>query len=503
MTMVATPATAPEDAWVVARRRALAARFLLVDDAGTPEGFIPYTFSDYHPEPVHYFVAKKLMDFEIAVREMKSPRLMISMPPRSGKSEMASRRFPAWLLGRNPDWSVILTSYGAPLAEELSGDCRDVVQSEAFAEIFGRTATDDESEAVELSVARKGVQAWRIARRRGGMRAVGAGGAVTGRGAHVLIIDDPVKNRKEADSETVREDTWNWYRSTARTRMEPGGGILLLMTRWHYDDLAGRLLAQLGHDWEVINLQAFAPEDEPDPLGRAPGDALDPYRYPADVLRQIQVDIGSREFTSLYLGKPTDEEGAIFMRSWWRYEPIFRARPRVLYQFWDLAFGRGSENDYSVCTTWGIEPGPIYRLLDVYRARRTLEETKKAAVRLYQEWGKRYKDVWVRAVIVERKGQTNDVFLEFKRDTRLPILWYTPDRDKVQRANAVTPLVENGSVLLPDAAPWKEDFMDELSKFPAAKHDDQVDSFTMALICMAIRAPGRRVPLLRDFKVVM
>jgi hypothetical protein len=215
--------------WVVMARR----RYL---------PFVKYTYASYHVSKAHRFLAEKLEKFEAEVREKKSPRLMVFLPPRFGKSELTSRRYPGWVLGRNPDWNVGIVSYGAELAEELSADARRVVISDEYGEIFGRLYSPDAGSSIEIDQSSKAVNHWRIAGRRGGVRAVGVGGALTGRGFDVCIIDDPIKGRKEADSETVRDDLWSWYRGTLRTRLEPGGGILLVQTRWHHDDLAGRLI---------------------------------------------------------------------------------------------------------------------------------------------------------------------------------------------------------------------------------------------------------------------
>ncbi len=498
--VAAGPPSIDQAKWREARRHTLATRYLLVPARDGPQGLVPVVFRGYIPDPFHYAVAKRLERFEEEVVGGLSPRVMIFAPPQSGKSLLVSRNFPAWVLGRHPDWRILLASYGAELAEEMSGDVRDILRSEEYAASFGLLAVDDPRDAVQISTERKAIAHWRIAGRMGGMSATGVGGAITGKPAEILIIDDPVKGRLEADSETYRDNAWAWW-PQARDRVQKGGGILLMCTRWHHEDLPGRLLnlAKNNPDadqWEVLSFKAIAEEGDDDPLGRSPGEPLAPSRFGLPELMTLKATIGSREWSAKFQQRPTDDEGSIFQRKWWRFDRPERAKPIAKYQFWDLAFSRTEESDYSVCTTWGVEHGPTYRLLDVYRVRQTFPEAKKSVRRLYEQ----HKPV--RAIVVEKKGREDDRYREIRRETRLPLLWYIPDRDKVGRANAVTPLVESGSVVLPDSAPWLDDFLDELSRFPAGKHDDQVDSFTMGLICMAVRhIRVNGATCLRDFRV--
>lgn len=462
--------------------------------------FVKLTFPEYHVGKVHGYIGRKLEEFEERVRRKESPRLILLMPPRSGKSELVSRRFPPWVLGRNPDWSVILTSYGADLAEELSGDARGLVQSEEYQEVFGLESAVDPRDAVELEKGRKALSHWRIQGKRGGMRAVGVGGAITGRGAHVLAIDDYLKNRKAADSDTEREDQWNWYRSTARTRVEPGGGILITATHWHHDDLVGRLRKLAAEDpnadqWEEIRFPAIA--EEQDALGRQEGDALDPERFDLAALLNLKASVGDREWAALYQQRPTDEEGAIFKRDWWRHEDPRYAPTGSRWLVGDLAFSRNRQADYTVFGLWQVEPGPVYRLLDVYRERLTFPESRQAAIRLMGKYR-------FRAAIIEKKGQTDDRFKEWASGIGFPVLWYTPDRDKVQRAHAVTPMIAGGQVILPKEAPWLTDYLTEHGQFPAGAHDDQVDMTTMGLLAFSrgIRLRGSGGVQLRSFRVV-
>lgn len=274
-------------------------------------------------------------------------KLMIFCPPRHGKSQLATIRFPAWTLERWPHKRVIIGSYNATLAESFSRMTRRLCAPRML-----------------LSDERAAVSDWETAAG-GGMRAVGVGGGVTGRGADLIVIDDPVKSREEANSQAYRQRVWDWYRDDLYTRQEPGAAIVLILTRWHMDDLAGRILeSPEGSEWTIVRLPALAEPN--DPLGRAEGQALWPERYDEDELARIRATLGS-SFEALYQQRPSALEGAIFRREWWRY---FREQPKFtrIVQSWDTAFKAGQDNDYSVCTTWG-EADNGYYLLDRWKRR--------------------------------------------------------------------------------------------------------------------------------------
>ncbi|GAG84874.1 unnamed protein product, partial [marine sediment metagenome] len=291
----------------------------------------------------------------------------------------------------------------------------------------------------------------------------------TGRGFNVGIIDDPVKDEEEAASQVIRDKVWDWYQKVFRTRAEPEAAIIIVMTRWHQDDLVGRLLKQAKEDpasdqWKVLHFPAIKD-----------GQALWPGRYPIGVLEKIRSSIGGRAFESLYQGNPTVAEGQIIKREWWKY---YKERPNFLriIHSWDTAFKSKTQNDYSVCTVWGEAQNGFY-LLDVWRAKVEFPELKRAAVAL----DARDKPS---AVPVEDKASGQSLIQELQRDTNIPVLPYKVDRDKVARAYAVTPLIEAGKVFLPESAPWLFDYIEELSAFPNAEYDDQVDSTTQALSFM-------------------
>lgn len=458
--------------------------------------FVGFVRPDYHWSVSHEFVAKKLQAFVEAVARKESPRLMVFLPPRWGKSELTSRMLPGWVLGRYPDWNVGIVSYGAELAEELSSDARRTVLSDEYGALWGNVYAPDPGSSVEIDRSSKAVNHWRIANHRGGVRAVGVGGALTGRGFDICIIDDPIKGRKEADSDLYRDDLWKWYQGTLRTRLEPGGGLLVIQTRWHHDDLSGRLLREAAGRWEVVSLPAIAGES--DPLGRLPGEPLDPQRFDLPALAEIQADISSRDWIAQYQQQPTPDEGSIFQRGWFRSEELDLRPMGNIIQAWDTAFSEKREADYSVCTTWRIythpNGGQEYQLLNVYRARLTFPALKE---KVYQAAG-----VWrPHRIIIEDIGSGKSLVQEMRNTTGLPIVTYRPDRDKVARAHAVTGLMEAGRVVLNKDAPWLETYLQELMQFPAGEHDDQVDSTTMALAVAGVyHQLTRGRPRLHEFR---
>jgi predicted phage terminase large subunit-like protein len=401
------------------------------------------------------------------VAQGKINRLLIQMPPRHGKSEFASGHFPAWYLGTFPDRRVILASYEHSFAASWGAKARD-----RFAEwgphLWRLWVRKDKQAADD----------WQIAGRAGGMVCAGVGGPITGRGADLLIIDDPVKSAEEADSETYRERAWNWYRATAYTRLEPKGAILLIQTRWHEEDLAGRVLAEAarsGERWEVINLPALA--EEGDVLGRTEGEPLWPERYPAQALAGIRQSIGPYWWEALYQQRPSPPEGALFKRDWWRFyfqRDLPKGFDRVL-QSWDMAFKETSDSDYVVGQVWGSVGARIY-LLDQMRERMDFARTLSAVEALSARWPQAV------LKLVEDKANGPAVISALAMRVRglVPV---NPQGGKRSRAQAILPLVAAGNVWLPNPQeqPWVEGFLAEASAFPVGAHDDQVDAMSQGL----------------------
>ena len=363
--------------------------------------FVLNNVKGYEPGWIHKEICQKLEKFEQDVIDKKSPRLMLFMPPRHGKSELASTQFPGWFLGRNPDKEVIATSYASTLALSFSRKVRELIRSPGYNTLFPKTKLVKDSQSTENWLTTEG----------GGYLAAGVGGPITGKGADALIIDDPVKNRADAESATERQRVWDWYSSTAYTRLMPGGGVLLILTRWHQDDLAGRLLYEMQHGgdkWDIIVYPAIAVHKE---RYREEGEPLNPERYDLEALARIKGALTKRDWGALYQQSPSTEEGSIIKRQDWN-RWLDEEPPNCTYiiQSLDTAFDNKSTADYSVITTWGLfYPQGRYPdaelqltnydddhqfdgtdahliLLDVVRERYSFTELKREAFRLQQHW---------------------------------------------------------------------------------------------------------------------
>jgi predicted phage terminase large subunit-like protein len=429
--------------------------------------FTQYTKRDFQTAVHHKVVASHLE----AVERGEIKRLMIWLPPRHSKSELASRRFPAWYLGRNPQNQVIAASYNADLAATFGRDVRNLVADERYRTVFPGVSLRQDSKAADRWNTTNG----------GAYISAGVGSGITGYGAHLGIIDDPFKDRKEASSLTVRDNVWDWYRSAFYTRLMPGAGIVMPLTRWHEDDLAGRLLAaqkkREGEEWVILNLPAIA--TGPDLLGRSEGEALWPEWYPLETLLKIRQTIGNYEWASLYQQSPETEEGNIFKRHWWEYYREVPPLYETVIQSWDTAFKEGEENDYSVCTTWGMTRNAVH-LMDRWKDRVDFPDLKKAFTALAM----RHKP---HGILVEDKASGQSLIQELKRATIFPVIPFKPDGNKVARAHAVTPLIESGRVFLPEWASWVSDYVQCMSLFPSGAHDDDIDSTTAALLYLKDR----------------
>lgn len=404
-----------------------------------------------------------------AVERGEIERLMLFCPPRTGKTELLVR-FAAWHLGRHPDQPILYASYGAELAWEKSGDVRAVVASEEYASVFPQ---------VRLSPISRSVQRWKIAGHRGGLQAQGVGGPLTGKGGFVILVDDPVKNRQDADSPTFREATWKWYTSTLRTRLEPNGRIILVMTRWHEDDLAGRLLAKAQEDpqadqWTVVSLPAIAKER--DPLGRQPGQALDPDRYTEQDLLRTKASIGERDWMALYDQAPRADDGNVFRLVWLAYVAQI---PALAYEcvVWDTAFEERQASDYSAAVWVGRgHDGHLY-VRPVANERLAFPDL----VRVARELVGRYRQA---EHLVEGKASGKSLRQQLRVDG-IPLIEIPAEGDKVARAHAITRYFEAGLVHVvgdPAASPLVDALESELLAFPRGAHDDLVDAMVYGIM---------------------
>jgi predicted phage terminase large subunit-like protein len=379
---------------------------------------------------------------------------MIFMPPRHGKSELASKRFPAWCLGRKPDRQIIAASYNSDLANDFGRNVRNIVAEPEFGQVFPGVSLAPDSQAANRM----------NTNHRGAYVAAGVGTAVTGRGAHIALIDDPFKDREEADSERRRDLVWDWYRSTLYTRLMPGGAIVLIQTRWHEDDLAGRLLDHDGEQWDVLELPAIGTD----------GNALWPEWYDVEALERIKATIGPREWSALYQQKPQPDEGTFFKREWFRN---WNALPEVRYYGTsDYAVTDGG-GDYTVLTIWGIDPqGDVYRVSQ-WKGQTASDQWIERQIDLVAK----YKPLcWFGEGGVIQKAVEPMLRRRMReRNTHCRMEWLPSVSDKPTRARSFQAMAATGRVFFEPGAD-----LSEFLVFPAGKHDDEVD--TASLIGRAI-----------------
>jgi predicted phage terminase large subunit-like protein len=404
-----------------------------------------------------------------ALADGEIQKLMIFMPPRHGKTYHASERFPAFFEGINGgEADIILASYTIDRARASSRKVRELFKDRTWP--FVDVGLDPDSQAVDE---------WRTTS--GGIvKAAGVGGSMTGFGAHLLAIDDPIKGRAEANSELQRESQWEWYTEVARTRLMAKARELLVTTRWHEDDIAGRI-----HDtpaitkWTVLRLPAVAEEN--DPIGRAVGEPLAP-ELGIEIPRPDLGEISLRGFAALYQGNPTPAEGGLFKRAWFanRYRELPTLTKAAL--FLDGAWKEGIGNDRSAIALWGTD-GRNYYLIDAWASRVEYPDLKQKV----KDYWTRWKEKGVAPTFwpcVEDAASGIPIIQEFRRTTSIPIVGVTVDKSKYTRAEAVTPLFEAGKCFLPEDAPWIDEWIEEHVSFPG-KHDDLVDTTSGALARLA------------------
>lgn len=399
-------------------------------------------------------------------------RQIIEVPPRSLKSICASVALPAWLLGHDPTMRILCVSYALEVALPFSAMTRQVMKSDWYREAFPRTVISSQKDTEKL-----------FRTTAGGYRdTTSVGGAITGKGGGLIIIDDPCKP-DDMESETQRTNVADWYDRTLSSRLnnKRKDAILLVMQRLHPDDLAGHVKARGG--WDTLTIPAIAMKDERIPLGRdrwhvrSEGDVLDPSREPKEVLDELKYQMGSRAFEAQYQQNPLPADGGVIEWHWFRsfVKPPEPEKPQIV-QSWDTASKNTEFSDYSVCTTWLVD-GSNYYLLDLFRRKLTFPELYPAAVELAERWRPT-------TVLIEDSSAGTPLIqaLKFDRPIRMPSpLPIRPEKDKRTRVHEVSPAVEQGRVFLPLGAPWLEDLRVELIQFPSGKHDDQIDSLTQFL----------------------
>ena len=413
---------------------------------------------------------RKLAAIFEAVMRGEKKRVIVNIAPRFGKSEFSSYLFPSFYLGRFPDRKIIMATHTAGLSEDFGRRVRNIIQTPDYTELFPRTlVAADQKAAGKWSTSLAGQY-----------YAVGVGGALAGRGADLLLIDDPHSEQDvRTNSKATFESCWAWYQTGPLQRLMPSGAIVIIMTRWATDDLTGRVLewAQSNDtldEWEVVELPAVLPS----------GRSLWPEQWPVEELLAKKAGMDLRYWSAQYMQNPTSEEGALIKRDWWRVwiEPK-PPKCDFIIQSWDTAFTKTETADYSACTTWGVfdYPDDMGRtrsniiLLDAFKDRMEFPELKRVAFKHWEKWKPD-------AFIVEAKAAGLPLIHEL-RMKGIPVQEFTPSRgnDKTVRVNAVTDLFSSGIVWRPDAV-WAREVAEECAAFPSSPHDDYVDTTTCALL---------------------
>ena len=423
------------------------------------------------PNFIHGRHHEKMAEAFQRVAEGQVKRLIINMPPRHTKSEFASYLLPSWFLGKYPGKKIIQTSHTAELAVGFGRKVRNLVDSDRYKDVFPEVALQADSKAAGR---------W-ATNYSGEYFAIGVGGAVTGKGADLLIIDDPHSEQEATLAEVnpeVYDKTYEWYTSGPRQRLQPGGAIVVVMTRWSKKDLTGQVLKaaaqRSGEDWEVIEFPAILPSGVP----------LWPQFWRIEELEALRQELPNSKWMAQYQQQPTSDVSAIIKRDWWQVwdsdEPPFCS---YLIQSWDTAFLKSERADYSACTTWGIFEKPDDTgknqtniiLLNAIKDRMEFPELKQRAFEEYKYWNPD-------SLIVEAKAAGSPLLFEL-RAMGIPVQEFTPSRgnDKIARLNAVADLFASGRVWVPNTH-WAEELVEEVASFPSGEHDDLVDSMTQALL---------------------
>ena len=440
--------------------------------------FIRYVAPDYIFNWHHLI----LIDALQRLAERKYQRLIVMEPPRHGKSYLVSILFPAWCFARNSSEHIIVASYAVSLASRMSRDCQRVLSSDRFTQMF---PTLSFSEAKEVGAIRTG---HRFDMPGGGHYiAAGVGGGITGEGATIGIIDDPVKNSEEADSMTYREKAWEWYATTFSTRFETGAIEVVCQTRWHEDDLTGRILEKKKNGTEVIRFPALCEEAE---AHRQIGDALWPEFYPREVLLERQAENGSRAWSSLYQQRPAPDEGSIIKRQWFQYynPREYKIEGKRVNFYFDTAYTEKEKNDPTAGIAY-IKEGANFYILEC-----TAEWLDfSGQIQFVKDFAARNGYSPSTIIRVEPKATGISLVQVMKKETGLNVTEGKPPKgDKVARAHSCEGTLEGGRVFLPEGMAWVGPFLDECAAFPNAAHDDRVDVLTGAIISELSAKPGVR-----------
>ena len=399
------------------------------------------------------------------IAQGKLKRLIVCLPPRHSKSEFASTYFPAWMMGRKGDLKIIQTTHTAELAVRFGRKVRNIIDSDDYSQVFPD---------LQLQADNKSAGRW-TTNQEGESFYAGVGGAITGRGADLLIIDDP-HSEQDAMSPTAMESAYEWYTSGPRQRLQPGGIIIIVMTRWSTKDLVGKVLKKQGDDhadqWDVVEFPAIMPESDT---------PLWPEFWKKEELLSVKASLPISKWNSQWMQNPTAEAGSIVKREWWRkWENEWVPAYDYVIQSYDTAFSKKETADYSAITTWAIFQSPdqdaqALILLDAKRVRLDFPELKRLAYEEYKYWEPD-------CILIEAKASGTPLTQELRR-MGIPVTAYTPSRgqDKIARMNSVAPIFESGMVWAPDES-FAEEVIEEMASFPFGDNDDYCDSATMALM---------------------
>lgn len=467
---------------------------------------------NYEAGWVHHDICERLMKFSEAVRDKKSPRLMLLVPPRHGKSTLASQVFPAWHLGHHPDHEIINVGYNLDLPTRFSRRVRDILSTQEYHAVFPETNLDMKSQSVE---------AW-LTTKRGGFTAAGRGGGITGKGAHILIVDDPIKNMEEADNFDIREKLEDWYFAAAYTRLAPGGGVLLIETMWHDDDLAGRLLNKMqfepdADDFEVIRYPAIStkweyrhtksrkivqldtemPKDEVAEyeLLRKPNQPLHPERYSLEFLERVKANAPKRVWSALYQQDPVPEEGLFFTNEMFHIQSgMPDKRHKRYYMAWDFAISEKQRADYTVGVTLMHDENDNLILVDLVRFQGDAGRITNEFINMIHRWSN------IEGSSLTLGIEDGQIWKSLKQLLRsrmkeegayVAITTMQALTDKQSRASALQGRMEHGRFFFLDGSPWLTEAQRELQRFPAGRNDDIVDALSWAVRLATGKKPKR------------
>ncbi|MRT01891.1 phage terminase large subunit [Ewingella americana] len=465
-------------------------------------GFTLYTNPNYETGWFNELLAAELDQFLLDVKAGKMPRLMIFAPPRSGKSEKASRRFPAYALGKNPSWNVIACSYSSDLANRMSRDTQRIIDSDRYKEVFPDVHLNGANIRTVSAGAIRTAELWETVsadgRLHGGSyRAAGVNGGITGQGMNIGIIDDPAKDYKTASSPTYQEAVIDWYNTTFFTRADPKiNGIIIILTRWHQNDLAGQLLKiaeEGGEPWRVVSFPMEAEQDEVHELNgkkyelRKAGEILFPERMPRTFVDKAK-QLGPLVWNALYQQRPTAKGGGLIKSEWFgEYKELPPLKWRAVYG--DTAQKTKEVNDFSVFEHWGLGVDGYMYLIDMIRGKWEADELKRRAIAFWQSC-RQLKNGSLRHMAIEDKASGTGLIQSIRKDALCPVKAIQRDKDKYTRLMDTQGFIESGYCKLPADKPFINDFLVEMEAINPEfnTHDDQLDPMMDAITEMKAKA---------------